>query len=1155
MRNRWFAASVVAIALGVGAEAQDAAKGPIAIEVPKRDKPVDFNADLLPFLKSNCIACHHSKDPESELVLESPKTILKGGESGPAVVPGKSDQSLLLLSAAHKKKPLMPPRKNKVGAGALTPQQLGLLKLWIDEGAKESLAAVVEAPRWQAVTGAWHPIYAVDLDTEGQYAACGRAGHLFIYHVPTGRLIDQPADPKLAPLVPAGQPGLADRDAILSLAFSPDGGLLATGGYRAIRLWKRQLPEKKGKIGLPADAKLVALSRDGATLAWAAAGNVVKLHSLKNGKDGPDLKGHTGALSSLRFSPDGATILTGSADKTLRTWKAADGGPLGRIETPAAVAAVEWSADGKQVAAAGTDGTIRLWAAPEPASLKDGAPKPAPLKEIKDAATELRATGGGLLAGGADGKVSLLNLESGKAVRELSHGATISEIVVSPDGKRWLLVGGPTATLWNAEDGKKIADLKADGTASRRDREAQALLAFAGGEVSYRQNAVKGLEDRKKKEEAEVKVATDAIAPAEKTVKDKEDALAKAVQEARAADHAVAEAGLDAETARERLELALNALAITDAETALRQAEADTASVVRYLEDAKKNPAMAVDAKLHAEAAARMLQFGRAGLALPRLQGEKDEADRRFAGASTALAAAKAAADAAAKSGAEAKARTDGTKKAIQDAKKKLESVTAEEDKKNAAEAMKKLEADQAAAAQAFEKADRDAKAGAASLAEAAKKAEDAKATAAAAAAALAQGTKAADAARKALETAKTEAEAAIKTAQAQSKAALPKQAAAKKAEDAARGAAETAKANLESAKGRVEKAKESVVSVEKQIQEAAARLEEQKKDQARLDAERKQAAEALGKSKLPLRAGAFSADGALAILGAEDGKLYLFGSERGSEAAVLAAHEKPLLAVAGSGVSVAADGSTRNGAWLPTWTLHATMESSESEKPPADRVLALAFSPDGRILASGGGVPSRDGEILLWNAADGSLLREIAGAHSDTVFDLAFTPDGSLLASAGADKFARVFDVKTGKLIRSFEGHTNHVLGVAWNHTGRTLATAGADDVIKVWNVETGQQIRTIQGFTKQATALSYVGYGSTFAVAAGGVPVRLVTEGGNVARNFDSAGAFMYDLSLSGDGQVLAAGGLDGTLRLWTIDGKSIATFAAPGAAAPAK
>jgi WD40 repeat protein len=171
-------------------------------------------------------------------------------------------------------------------------------------------------------------------------------------------------------------------------------------------------------------------------------------------------------------------------------------------------------------------------------------------------------------------------------------------------------------------------------------------------------------------------------------------------------------------------------------------------------------------------------------------------------------------------------------------------------------------------------------------------------------------------------------------------------------------------------------------------------------------------------------------------------------------------------------------------------------------------------------------------------------------------VFDLAFTQDGSLLASCAADKFARVFDAKTGKLVRSFEGHTNHVLGVAWNRTGRTLATSGADDVIKVWSLESGQQIRTIPGFTKQATALRYVGFDSSFAVAAGGVPVRLVSEAGNVVRNFDSAGAFMYDLSLSADGSTIVAGGLDGVLRLWGVaDGKPIATFAPAGTPPQAK
>jgi WD40 repeat protein len=1155
MMSRLFVALGIAVALCLGADAQEA-KGPIPIEVPKRDKPVDFRADILPFLKTNCIACHHAKDPEGQLVLETVKTILKGGETGPAVVPGKSAESLLLTSATQQKKPFMPPRKNKVGAGTLTPQQLGLLKLWIDQGAKESTLAEVEAPHWQAVTSAWHPIYAVGLDSDGQFAACGRAGHLFLYHVPTGRLIDQPADPKLAALVPAGQPGLADRDAILSLAFSPDGSLLATGGYRSIRLWKKDLPETKSKIALPGDLKTLALSRDGSKLAFAAADHVIRIINVKDGKPAGEIKGHADAVTSIRFSADGATLLSGSADKTARAWKIADGSAVGRIETPAAVAAVEWLADDKQIATAGADGAIRLWTAPDAATLQEGAAKPAPLKEFKAAATVLQAATGGLLSGGADGKLVLWNLETLKAARESAHGAPLSSIAVSPDGKRWLAVGGPAATLWNAEDGKKIADLRTDGPSERRDRAAQALLAFSATEVTFRQNAVKTQEDTKKKEEAEVKVAADAVAPAEKNAKDKEDALVKARQDREAADKAVGEAGLGIEAAKDKLELALNALAVTDTETALRQADADNSAAVLFIDGSKKSPAMLVDAKIRAEAASRMLQFGLAGIAQARVLAEKATADQKLAEATAAAAPLKTAADAAAKTGTEAKAKADAAKKSVDEAKKKLESVTAEPDKKAAEESLKKLEADLASAAQVAEAAEVEHKKTASAATDSAKKIADATAAATAAGAAVTKAKAALDLSQKALADAKTAAEAAIKAADAQAKAAVPKQQTAKKAEDAAQGAVEIAKANLESAKGRVEKAKESVVAVEKSIQEANARLESQKQEQAKLDTERKQAAEALAKARVAFRSAAFSADGSLALLGSEDGRLFTFGAAGGAESAVFAAHEKAVLAVGGAGWSLAVDGSVRSGPWVPSWKLQVVMEPAEASKPPVDRVLSLAFSPDGKILASGGGIPSRDGELLLWNAADGSLLREIAGAHSDTVFDLSFTPDGSLLASAGADKFARVFDVKTGKLVRSFEGHTNHVLGVAWNRTGRTLATSGADDVIKVWSLESGQQIRTIPGFTKQATALRYVGYDSTFAVAAGGVAVRLVNEGGNVVRNFDSAGAFMYDLSLSADGRTIVAGGLDGVLRLWSVaDGKSIAVFAPAGTPLPAK
>ena len=96
--------------------------------------------------------------------------------------------------------------------------------------------------------------------------------------------------------------------------------------------------------------------------------------------------------------------------------------------------------------------------------------------------------------------------------------------------------------------------------------------------------------------------------------------------------------------------------------------------------------------------------------------------------------------------------------------------------------------------------------------------------------------------------------------------------------------------------------------------------------------------------------------------------------------------------------------------------------------------MLALDFSPDGKLLAAGGGEPSRSGEIKIWDVGRGqarAILPETL--HSDTVFGLAFSPDGKSLASVAADKFLKVTNVADGKELKSFEGHTGHVLAVDW--------------------------------------------------------------------------------------------------------------------------
>ncbi len=153
----------------------------------------------------------------------------------------------------------------------------------------------------------------------------------------------------------------------------------------------------------------------------------------------------------------------------------------------------------------------------------------------------------------------------------------------------------------------------------------------------------------------------------------------------------------------------------------------------------------------------------------------------------------------------------------------------------------------------------------------------------------------------------------------------------------------------------------------------------------------------------------------------------------------------QPLQKVAFSGaavssVSASADGTLKAWTFTGAWSLHKTLG------PHVFRVLGLDFSPDGGLLATGGGEPSRSGEIKMWEVGKGMLGRTLPSLHSDTVFSVRFSPDGGKLASASADKFLKVTNVADGKLLRSYEGHTQHVLAVDWKSDGTQLVTGGAD-------------------------------------------------------------------------------------------------------------
>ena len=206
------------------------------VEAIEGDLQVSFEADVLPIFRRNCLACHSESENEGELILETAATALEGGDSGPAIVPGNADESLLFQLAAHRTEPWMPPVDNDVGAKPLSPRQLGLIKLWIDQGAKIETAAVKEdVIKWQAVPEKLAPVHAIDVSRDGRWLAAGRGNQVVVYAVPAKREVHRLVDAGIA----ESHPGSAHLDIVQSIAFSPDQQTLVTGGFRCVKVWER----------------------------------------------------------------------------------------------------------------------------------------------------------------------------------------------------------------------------------------------------------------------------------------------------------------------------------------------------------------------------------------------------------------------------------------------------------------------------------------------------------------------------------------------------------------------------------------------------------------------------------------------------------------------------------------------------------------------------------------------------------------------------------------------------------------------------------------------------------------------------------------------------------------------------------------------------
>ena len=223
------------------------------------------------------------------------------------------------------------------------------------------------------------------------------------------------------------------------------------------------------------------------------------------------------------------------------------------------------------------------------------------------------------------------------------------------------------------------------------------------------------------------------------------------------------------------------------------------------------------------------------------------------------------------------------------------------------------------------------------------------------------------------------------------------------------------------------------------------------------------------------------------------------------------------------------------------------------------DWVQSVAFSPDGRTLAAAG----RDEDIVLWDTRTKQTIGKPLEGHGEWVNSLAFSPDGRTLASAADDGDVLLWDMRTKKAVgEPIRGHGgNEVTGVAFSPDGRLLASSGFDGRTRFWDVRTQKQVgRPLKNPIDETTGTPDPGYGLGFSpdgtiVATEGTAdaaIRLwdVRTRKQIGKALQTNTNGTGGIAFSPDGQTIASGTDDGTIQFWDVaTGTRRASFAAHG------
>ncbi len=247
---------------------------------------------------------------------------------------------------------------------------------------------------------------------------------------------------------------------VLSVAFSPDSNVLATGGTDGmVRLWEaasgREILSCKGHTDW---VRSVAFSPDGKTLASVSSDQTVKLWNINTGECLNTFQEHTSRVYSLAFSPDGKTLASGSADQTVKLWNINTGACLNTFQEHTCwVYSLAFSPDGKTLASVSSDRTVKLWDIGTSECLKTLQGHNAWISSVA-----FSPDGKALASASADQTVKLWNISTGECLKTLQgHSGWVYSLAFSLDGKTLASASADqTVKLWDISTGDCLKTLE-----------------------------------------------------------------------------------------------------------------------------------------------------------------------------------------------------------------------------------------------------------------------------------------------------------------------------------------------------------------------------------------------------------------------------------------------------------------------------------------------------------------------------------------------------------------------------------------------------------------------------------------------------------------------------------------------------------------------